>query len=106
MGNEFNQMMVDVEQGYEKRIQAEREEAERANEWRIQELNKVHSKRNKRKREEEDNINEDELQVVRLESELSERTKETVLKSKQEQDKLQSANSKVQFELAEQQRLA
>ena len=55
------------------------------------------------------------MQVVRLESELSERTKEkeviaqeledcqqqvqvmkeTVLKSKQEQDKLQSANSKV-----------
>ena len=32
--------------------------------------------------------------------------KETVLKSKQEQDKLQGARSKLQFELSEQQRLA
>ena len=32
--------------------------------------------------------------------------RETVIKSKQEQDKLQGANTKIQFELAEQRRLA
>ena len=71
-------------------------------------------------------FNEDEMQVARLESQLQAKTndlevlqkeledcqsqvevmKTTVVKSKQEQDKLQSANTKVQFELAEQQRLA
>ena len=127
--NEFNNMLVEVEKGYEKRLQVEREEAERVNEWRIGELNKVHSKRNKRRRENDDNeddFNEGELEVVRLQSQLDSKNKEvenlvkqledassqvevmreTVIKSKQEQDKLQGANTKIQFEMAEQQRLA
>ena len=127
--NEFNTMLVEVEKGYEKRLQVEREEAERVNEWRIGELNKVHSKRNKRRREnddQEEDFNEGELEAVRLQSQLESKTKEvdnirkeleeasdqvevmkeTVLKSKQEQDKLQGANTKIQFEMVEQKRLA
>ena len=127
--NEFNNMLVEVEKGYEKRLQVEREEAERVNEWRIGELNKVHSKRNKRRRENEDgyedHFHEGELETVRLQSQLDSKNKEmdnlvkqledassqvdvmreTVIKSKQEQDKLQGANTKIQFEMAEQQRL-
>ena len=125
--NEFNQMLVEVEQGYEQRFQDQMAEAEKHSDWRILELNKVHSKRAKRKREDDTgDFDQEELEKHRLQSELEEKRKaESVLvqevedlkqqvvvmkdatvKSKQEQDKLQAANSKVQFELAEQQRLA
>ena len=125
--NEFNQMLVEVEKGYEQRMQDQIADAEKANEWRIGEINNVHSKRNKRKRENDSgDFGGEELEIIRLQAQLEEKTKaETVLgqevedlqqqvtamkdatlKSKQEQDKLQAANSKVQFELAEQQRLA
>ena len=125
--NEFNQMLVEVEQGYEQRLQDQLAENEKFSDWRIGELNKVHSKRAKRKREDDTgDFDQEEMEKQRLQSELEEKTKaESVLvqevedlkqqvaamkdatvKSKQEQDKLQAANSKVQFELAEQQRLA
>ena len=87
--NEFNNMLVEVEQGYEERLQAEREEAERVNNWRVAELNKVHSMRNKRKRENNDQeefFNEDDLKMVRLESQLSDKTKELEMVTKELED--------------------
>ena len=121
--NEFNQMLVEVEQGYEQRNQDQISEAKRVNEWRIGELNNVHSRRNKRK---DADAFDEELETFRLKSQLEEKTKvesvlvqeledlklqveamkDATMKSKAEQDKLEAANSKVQFELADQQRLA
>jgi len=124
---EFNSMLVEVESGWEKRLQAEKEDAEKISEWRIGELQDVHRNRNKKRRRGDDSgefqadIDSHRLQsqldvkgreVDDLCKELEESSqqmkamKETTLKSKQEQDKLQMGNSKLQFELAEQQRLA
>ena len=125
--NEFNQMLVEVEQGYEQRLQDQMADNEMFSDWRLGEINKVHSKRNKRKREDDTgDFDQEDLEKHRLKSELEEKTKaesvlvqevedlkqqvsvmkEGTVKSKQEQDKLQAANTKLQFQLAEQQRLA
>jgi len=123
---EFNTMLVEVEGGWERRLQAEREDAEKMNEWRIGELQSVHRNRNKRRRENDSGEFQAEIDAHRLQSQLDlkdrevtdlckeldesrqqmQAMKETTVKSKQEQDKLQTANSKLQFQLAEQQRLA
>ena len=104
---------LQVEAGYEERLQAEREEAERANKFRVAELNKLHSMRNKRKRaNDEDSEDSAKAQLKEkikemVAKELEDCKQEVeVMKSKQEQDKLQGSNSRTQFELAEAQRLA
>ena len=48
--DEFNKLLVDVEEGYEDRLERERERAKETAEWRINELQKVYSKSYKRKR--------------------------------------------------------
>ena len=70
--NEFNQMLVEVEQGYEQRNQDQIAEVERVNVWRIAELNNVHSKRNKRR---DADAFDEELETFRLKSQLEEKTK-------------------------------
>jgi len=123
---EFNNMLVEVESGWERRLQAEKEDAERMNDWRIGELQTVHRNRNKRRRGNDSGEFQSEIDAHRLKSQLEtkekevvdlcaeiednkqqmEVMKETTVKSKQEQDRLQMANSKLKFELAEQQRVA
>jgi len=123
---EFNSMLVEVETGWEKRLQAEKEDAEKMNDWRIGELQTVHRNRNKRRRENDSGEFQNEIDTHRLKTQLEQKEgevadlcneleesrqqmqvmKETTVKSKQEQDKLQMSNSKLKFELAEQQRLA
>eukprot|EP00092_Neocalanus_flemingeri_P032334 GFUD01035153.1.p1 GENE.GFUD01035153.1~~GFUD01035153.1.p1 ORF type:complete len:1912 (+),score=653.09 GFUD01035153.1:74-5809(+) len=122
---EFNSMLVEVESGWERRLQAEKEDAEKINEWRIGELQSVHRNRNKRRRENDSGEFQAEIDAHRLQSQLDAKgkevvdmgkeleeskqhmkvMKETTVKSKQEQDKLQMSNTKLRFELAEQQRL-
>lgn len=123
---EFNSMLVEVETGWEKRLQAEKEDAEKMNDWRIGELQTVHRNRNKRRRENDSGEFQSEIDTHRLKTQLEQKEgevadlcneledsrqqmqvmKETTVKSKKEQDKLQMSNSKLKFELAEQQRLA
>jgi len=123
---EFNSMLVEVESGWERRLQAEKEDAERMSEWRVGELQSVHRNRNKRRRENDSGEFQNEIDLHRLQSQLETKEKEvaelvaekeetqqqlqvmkdTTIKSKQEQDRLQMANSRLQFELSEQQRKA
>jgi len=122
---EFNNMLVEVEAGWERRLQAEKEDADRMNDWRIGALQTVHRNRNKRRRENDSGEFNNEIDIHRLKSQVETKEKEivdlcteleenkqqmtvmkeTTVKSNQEQDKLQMANSKLSFELAEQQRL-
>ena len=122
---EFNQMLVEVESGWEKRLQAEKEDAEKISDWRIGALQTVHRNRNKRRRDNDGDDYQNDLEIHRLNSRLEEKDqqitdlcieleeskhqikvmKEATVSSKQEQEKLQMANSKLSFELAEQNRI-
>ena len=122
---EFNQMLVEVESGWEKRLQAEKEDAEKISDWRIGALQTVHRNRNKRRRENDGGDYQNDLEIHRLNSRLEEKDqqitdlcieieeskqqikvmKEATVSSKQEQEKLQMANSKLSFQLAEQNRI-
>ena len=123
---EFNAMLVEVEGNWEARLREEKEEAERLAEWRLGELQKVHVNKNKRKRADDDDDMGGELDAFRLEQKLEalekercnlkeeveegrnqmQAMKETTMKSKEAQEKLQAANSKLQFEMAESNRVA
>ena len=123
---EFNTMLVEVEGNWEARLREEKEEAERLAEWRLGELQKVHVNKNKRKRGDDDDDMGGELDAFRLEQKLEamekercnlkeeveegrvqmQAMKETTMKSKEAQEKLQTANSKLQFEMAESSRVA
>ena len=124
---EFNAMLVEVEGNWEARLREEKEEAERLAEWRLGELQKVHVNKNKRKRGDDDDddmgveldafrmeqrVEAAEKEKVNLEEEVKEgrkqmqAMKDTTLRSKEVQDQLQAANSKLQFEVAESKRIA
>ena len=125
--DEFNAMLVEVEGNWEARLREEKEEAERLAEWRLGELQKVHVNKNKRKRADDDDDDlGGELDAFRLEQKLEAAEKErgnlmeeveegrkqmqamkdTTMRSKEVQEKLQAANSKLQFEMAESNRVA
>merc|ERR1712096_197768 len=115
---EFNDMLVQVENDWERRVEVEREKASELAEWRIEEYGNAVRKEKKRRRDDrgsdeaEDlgrkNIidkKEKELEILRKvkdeNEELVAALKKSVKSSNDTQNKLQVENTKMQFELAE-----
>ena len=114
---EFNKMLVEVEGSWETRLKEEKNEVEKMSGWRLSELEKVHRNNNKRRRKEDGEDIRDELIINQLQTKLEDAIfnveecnkqiqamKEAAKYYKEDQERLQATNLKLQFELAEQQR--
>lgn len=76
---EFNKMMVDIEESWEKRLQDQKERDEELSEWRLNKLQEVYKSRRKRQREESSAPNET-MMFMKDEIELELEDKKTQLK--------------------------
>ncbi|XP_023341937.1 kinesin-like protein KIF20A [Eurytemora carolleeae] len=127
--DEFNEMLVEIEEMHTGRLERERENMKERSEWRIQQLQLAYkNKGNKRKRvgDSGEEFDGNEMKIASLENQVSEKCKEfenlnnqlqeagsveqalkdTLKASNEVKDKLQEQNSSLQFQLADQQRLA
>jgi len=85
---EFNQMMVEIESGWEQRLQEEKDRASVLSEWRVNKVTEalIENRKKRRRSEEHDDLDADELEtkVARirdLEFELEKRKSKTNSKS-------------------------
>ena len=115
---EFNKMLVEVEGSWETRLKEEKTQVEKMLGWRLIELeNVLHRNNSKRRRREDEEDVRDELIISQLQTKLEEAIfnvdecnkqiqamKEAAKYYKEDQERLQATNSKLQFELAEQRR--